>query len=60
MTKAIAFAAFIAAIASTASAYTSTRCYWIGNNYICTTVDGGSISTTRCYTIGNTVRCTSN
>ena len=60
MTKPIAIAALIAAFASTASAYTSTNCYWIGNNYICTTIGGGSVSTTRCYTIGNTIRCTSN
>ena len=45
--------------ATAASAYSTTRCYWIGTTYTCTTTGSGGISTTRCYTIGNTVRCTS-
>lgn len=45
--------------ATAASAYSSTRCYWIGTTYTCTTTGTGGSSTTRCYTIGNTVRCTS-
>ena len=45
--------------ATAASAFTTTRCYWVGSTYTCTTSGSGGISTTRCYTIGNTVRCTS-
>jgi hypothetical protein len=44
--------------ASVAEAFSSTRCYWIGSTYTCTTVGGGGSSTTRCTTIGSTVRCT--
>ena len=46
------------ATATAASAYTTTRCYWIGTTYTCTTIGGGTMSTTRCTTIGTTVRCT--
>lgn len=52
-------AIFAAVFASAASAFTSTRCYWIGTTYTCTTTGGGTMTTTRCYTIGNTVRCSS-
>ena len=45
--------------ATAASAYSTTRCYWIGTTYTCTTSGSGGTSTTRCTTIGTTVRCTS-
>lgn len=51
--------AALMALSSTADAFTSTRCYWVGSTYTCTSTGSGGISTTRCYTIGNTVRCTS-
>ena len=44
--------------ANAASAFTTTRCYWVGSTYTCSTYGGGTYSTTRCYTVGNTVRCT--
>lgn len=44
--------------ATAASAFTTTRCYWVGSTYTCSTYGGGTYSTTRCYTVGNTVRCT--
>ena len=57
--KTIYIAICAALIASSASAYTSTRCYWVGNTYTCNTYGSGGFSTVRCYTIGSTVQCTS-
>lgn len=57
--KTIIAALFATIIAGTADAYTSTRCYWIGSTYTCTTYGGGGVSTTRCTQIGTTVSCTS-
>ena len=54
----IAIAAML--MASSASAYTTSSCYWIGSTYTCTTSGGGITSTTRCTMIGSTVTCTSN
>lgn len=59
MPKTVYMAMMIAFFATHANAYSTTRCYWIGGTYTCTTSGSGGISTTRCYTIGNTVRCTS-
>lgn len=57
--KTLTIATVLALVASSASAYSSTRCFWVGNTYTCTTVGGGGMSTTRCTQIGSTVSCSS-
>jgi len=57
--KKLKIAVVAALMASSAQAYTSTNCYWIGSTYTCTTSGGGISSTTRCTMIGTTVSCTS-
>lgn len=56
--KTAIIAAALTLAASVADAYTSTRCFWIGSTYTCTTTGSGGVSTVRCFTIGNTVQCT--
>ncbi len=57
--KTLMAATIFAMLATSASAYSTTRCYWIGTTYTCTTSGSGGVSTTRCYTVGTTVQCTS-
>jgi hypothetical protein len=57
--KTLTIATILALVASSASAFSTTRCYWIGSTYTCTTTGGGGVSTTRCTQIGTTVSCTS-
>lgn len=56
--KTIITATLFALLASTASAFTTTRCTTFGGATTCTTIGGGTYSTTRCTIWGGVLRCT--
>lgn len=51
-------ATLLALFATSASAFTTTRCTTFGGTVTCTTVGGGTISTIRCTSFGGVIRCT--
>jgi len=57
--KAITLATVLALLATSASAFSTTRCSTFGGTTTCTTIGGGTYSTTRCTMWGGVLRCTS-